>query len=390
MAFLDEYNEDINSVAAILATGARLNQSNFGGLTTRLRRAVGGAANASWGDFRAAAVEVLWEKYGLQVTLGSGNGGTLNVTGLTVPQAVGEALARELLQGGALGQLNEPKADELLYERVDGLGELIGCAVDISLHSFREGFRGYRSGNDQLRFYPGPGWGFYLGRAEIAFDGNENAMTKLAVGHLDGRLRERWGGIETVAEALGGSLGFGSLQNVDAFVLGKQPFPDTDHLYLAAVEAKKRNRPTDLFGALRQAASYKSFANEVWIMAPGLSTEEYRDAAQHEQFLESCRDHGFGVMNVQLNDDCDDVIGVTPVLAPTPADVRMPTLLNDILAKVRWRRCALCARYYKTDGEDPEAVENTAVEQAPANCGWANDDGGCMRICLEGMALVAE
>lgn len=382
------YNDDLESLANTLDSDNKLiNSGNYKTLSDNIRLAVCDSSACEWRLFGDRAVKALWQNFGIQAKRQRGRGGPLGVTAIAIPERIGEALAQAFFDNFAEPISGKEKGQLDLDKRIPALKKLASLGLNITYDSFRIGFKSVKRNNYQLRLKQGQGWrNFYAARATFSFQGgDENTMTRLCMSYIEAKLRERWYGIETEAAARGGKLGYGPLQNVDGVVLGRQSFPDCDELYLAAIEAKVNNEAQSLFGALRQAASYKAFANEVWIVAPGLGVSEYHDPAQHEQFLESCREHGFGVMTVQLGENGKKVQGVIPVLAPKPENIKVPTLLSDTLGEAGWQRCTLCRRYY-LNGDEAEGNASTEPD-APTSCGWKNPKGACMRSALERVTL---
>jgi len=364
----DAMQEDNNIRRQDLQRFVKSANENTPGIIER----VFGVEVLDWDGFKEDGLVVLEEQFGVACGVRPGRHGSVIITQVTVPRALSDDVVRYIRDNNQVSDLMEAVGNLVpsLYNLLHGErrlsvaynGSYKMLRADIPGAQDRVGWR-----EKTIAFSRGSGTGFELIETPIYYDGRELSLEKKIVdsGQIEDILMTLYHSAETFVMANAGSIENPALQNPDIYALTKVKFPDRDEIVLSSFEVKLSHDDSAIYRALSQAVSYRKFANEVWIVAPGLSSADHSDYKKFLEVTNICDEYGFGILNVILSEDRTSVERLVVEKMPRRVEIMNPKILENIVKKLQLKHCHKCSRY-------------VADDEISTGCGWSVK-GECMR-----------
>ena len=368
-----------------LNPNGRIVQSKFSNINEDIVKAVTGNRKSEFKEFLRQAPQKMQDLYGL--TVKRIRGGGLEPVNLIVPYEIGQELGRKLLQEA---DITDGNAQDKLLEAMPELGARIHDVMNIDitktqwLSNFKEGFKSAVRNHERFSFSTSS-FNFTRVKENIIYNGTETQLEKRLVSSKSSDLSAKFQVLWNIEiECLGNDNARkgGVLANPDITVVGKRRMVERDELRIAAMELKRDNKVESVFKALSQAAAYRALANEVWIIAPGLRESEFSSAEQYHSFITQCRDNGFGVLTLDLTEDCSEIRDMQAIVRPRENAIMNPSLQRQAIDQLRLGYCSKCSRFYSDGAADDDTWAGDTV--ATTDCGWLIGDK-CARRLEESM-----
>ncbi|WP_246028311.1 hypothetical protein [Leptospira fletcheri] len=241
-----------------------------------------GKKSESWQSFKVDLVSYL-SKLGFEWEPSQGQGGSMKLTKIYLPNAIGNLLARKIFDTVTEGELSEALST-ILPNMMRYLQNDPGI---FHLSAVRDGFKDFVSNNSTYKFKRGKGNYFYKTKNEFVYYGADGKQDEVGLGNLIKEKLEKWLSIEIRHSQY--DRGGGKLQNYD--FVGYKILSDInfDNLAIYTFELKASNTIDSITKAISQAINYKSFSNYSYIVIPMFDYELFHDKDRFETFKQLCR-----------------------------------------------------------------------------------------------------
>lgn len=340
-----------------LAIGADVKKRDLAGLDK--------GDDVAWARFKEKLVEA-HGVLGFEWTRPVGQGGPLELSGMTFPPACGEELAK------GLHECNVENEDILVVLRGEfpNVTELFEGLSSVDIKPLRATFKSTTVGKTKAyRFLRGKGSvKFHLFGTQYQFPGKKQAEKNLGC-IIEPKIKAMLS-LECLNHVQS-TRRYGQYQNLDfeGFKINHGLDEDLFHLY--SFELKANNTIASISQAISQAVNYQPFSNFTYIIIPNFSAESFFDEDRYFDLLRMCKENGLGVISVECSEQA--VEDVVEVLEAPLSEASSHEKLLDLIKDSNWEKCLVCRRVAHMS---PDRI----------GCGWkvtVDSDEVCMKKMME-------